>query len=118
MPADMRWPTAATTPARSRGGSAIGRSRARRSTRPWHPTGSRISGGIEVHAWAARILVGNRHKPNGAAGPSLWTGHTPRHARRVRRVRDQLEPLRQLEGIGLRRKAARTIIGEWPFVSY
>jgi Phage integrase family len=41
------WPTRGTTPGRSRAGWAIGPSPARRSTRRWHRTGSRTSGGID-----------------------------------------------------------------------
>jgi hypothetical protein len=47
-------PTRATTPARSRAGSAIGLSRARPSTRRWRRTGSRTSGGIESGGHATR----------------------------------------------------------------
>jgi type III restriction enzyme len=40
-------PTRATTPGRFKDGSAIGQSPAPQSTRPWRPTGSRTSGGID-----------------------------------------------------------------------
>jgi integrase len=46
-PAATRSPTRATTPGRSRDGSAIDRSRALPSTQPWRQIGSRISGGTD-----------------------------------------------------------------------
>ncbi len=45
------------TPGRSKGGSAIARSRAQRSTRPWRRTGLRISGESELEG--ARQRPGN-----------------------------------------------------------
>jgi Phage integrase family len=46
-PAGMPSPTRATTPGRSRAGSAIDQSPARPSTRRWRRTGLRTSGGIK-----------------------------------------------------------------------
>jgi integrase len=65
MLAVMRLPTRGMTPGRSKGGSGIGRSRARRSIRPWRRTGLRISGGSELDRRRRRPQNGLGHSDRG-----------------------------------------------------
>jgi hypothetical protein len=65
MLAVMRLPTRGMTPGRSKGGSGIGRSRARRSIRPWRRTGLRISGRSEQDWRRRRPQNGLGHSDRG-----------------------------------------------------